>query len=112
VTVDAIISADVLDGNAPPRRRPSVSVRVKRFASHRRCRSWFSSPTRPSCGRARLRQIVVRDLPDGRGPQALEDEVQAVLNGKKKADQAVRDAQRKADELLPPYVEQTALKLP
>ena len=44
--------------------------------------------------------------------QALEDEVQAVMNGKKKAEQAVRDAQRKADELLRPYVEQTALKLP
>ncbi|HEX2888978.1 ABC transporter substrate-binding protein [Vineibacter terrae] len=44
--------------------------------------------------------------------KALEDEMQAVLNGKKKADQAVRDAQRKADELLRPYVEQTALKLP
>ncbi|WP_218578221.1 extracellular solute-binding protein [Vineibacter terrae] len=44
--------------------------------------------------------------------KALEDEMQAVLNGKKKADQAVKDAQRKADELLRPYVEQTALKLP
>ena len=44
--------------------------------------------------------------------KALEDEVQAVMNGKKKAEQAVKDAQRKADELLRPYIEQTALKLP
>jgi sn-glycerol 3-phosphate transport system substrate-binding protein len=38
--------------------------------------------------------------------------MQAVLNGKKKADLAVKDAQKKADELMRPYVEQTALKLP
>ena len=44
--------------------------------------------------------------------KALEDEMQAVLNGKKKADQAVKDAQKKADELMKPYVDQTALKLP
>ncbi|MCW5744643.1 MAG: ABC transporter substrate-binding protein [Alphaproteobacteria bacterium] len=44
--------------------------------------------------------------------KALEDEIQAVMNGKKKAEQAVKDAQRKADELLRPYVDQTALKLP
>ena len=44
--------------------------------------------------------------------KAMEDEMQAVLNGKKKADQAMKDAQKKADELMRPYVEQTALKLP
>ncbi|TWS98272.1 ABC transporter substrate-binding protein [Reyranella sp. CPCC 100927] len=44
--------------------------------------------------------------------KALEDEMQAVMNGKKKAEQAVKDAQRKADELLRPYIDQTALKLP
>ena len=44
--------------------------------------------------------------------KAMEDEMQAVLNGKKKADQAVKDAQKKADDLMRPYVEQTALKLP
>jgi maltose-binding protein MalE len=37
--------------------------------------------------------------------KALEDEVQAVLNGKKKPDQAVKDAQRRADELLRPYID-------
>ena len=44
--------------------------------------------------------------------KALEDEIQAVLNGKKKAAQAVKDAQRNADALTKPYVDQTALKLP
>ena len=44
--------------------------------------------------------------------KALEDEIQAMMNGKKKADQAVKDAQKKADELMRPYVEQTSLKLP
>lgn len=44
--------------------------------------------------------------------KALEDEIQAVLNGKKKAPQAVKDAQRNADALMKPYVDQTALKLP
>ncbi len=44
--------------------------------------------------------------------KALEDEIQAMMNGKKKADQALKDAQKKADELMRPYVEQTALKLP
>jgi len=44
--------------------------------------------------------------------KALEDEIQAVLNGKKKAPEAVKDAQKAADALLKPYVDQTALKLP
>jgi sn-glycerol 3-phosphate transport system substrate-binding protein len=40
--------------------------------------------------------------------QAMEDQVQAVLAGKKKPEQAVKDAQRAADEIMKPYVEQTA----
>ncbi len=44
--------------------------------------------------------------------KALEDEVQAVMNGKKKPDAAVKDAQKKADELLRPFNDQTSLKLP
>ena len=44
--------------------------------------------------------------------KALEDEIQAVLNGKKKAAQAVKDAQKNADTLMKPYADQTALKLP
>jgi len=44
--------------------------------------------------------------------KALEDEIQAVLNGKKKAAEAVKDAQKNADALMKPYVDQTALKVP
>jgi len=44
--------------------------------------------------------------------KALDDEMQAVLSGKKKAAQAVKDAQHNADMLLKPYVDQTAMKLP
>jgi sn-glycerol 3-phosphate transport system substrate-binding protein len=41
--------------------------------------------------------------------KAMEDEVQAVLSGKKKPEAAVKDAQRKADEIMLPYVQSTAL---
>ncbi len=40
--------------------------------------------------------------------QAMEDQVQAVITGKKKPEQAVKDAQKAADEIMKPYVEQTA----
>ena len=35
-----------------------------------------------------------------------------MLNGKKKAAQAVKDAHKNADMLMKPYVDQTALKVP
>jgi sn-glycerol 3-phosphate transport system substrate-binding protein len=44
--------------------------------------------------------------------KALEDGVQAVLAGKATPEAALAAAQKQADELLKPYVEQTALKLP
>jgi sn-glycerol 3-phosphate transport system substrate-binding protein len=44
--------------------------------------------------------------------KALEDQVQAVLSGKIKPQAAMAAAQKEADGLLRPYVEQTALKLP
>ncbi len=44
--------------------------------------------------------------------KALEDEVQAVLAGKKQPKEALVAAQKAADEILKPYVEQTSLKLP
>jgi sn-glycerol 3-phosphate transport system substrate-binding protein len=44
--------------------------------------------------------------------KALEDGVQAVLSGKMTPDAAMAAAQKQADALLRPYVEQTALKLP
>jgi sn-glycerol 3-phosphate transport system substrate-binding protein len=43
--------------------------------------------------------------------QAMEDQVQAVLTGKKKPEQAVKDAQRAADEIMKPYVDSTAAAL-
>ena len=44
--------------------------------------------------------------------KAIEDELQAVLSGKKQPKEALVAAQKTADEILRPYVEQTALKLP
>ncbi|WP_342360991.1 ABC transporter substrate-binding protein [Terrarubrum flagellatum] len=44
--------------------------------------------------------------------KALEDEVQAVMSGKKKPAAALKAAQANADQLLRPYVEATALNLP
>jgi ABC-type glycerol-3-phosphate transport system substrate-binding protein len=42
--------------------------------------------------------------------KAIEDQVQAILSGKTTPAQAVQAAQKNADELLRPYVEETALK--
>jgi sn-glycerol 3-phosphate transport system substrate-binding protein len=44
--------------------------------------------------------------------KALEDGVQAVLSGKATPEAAMEAAQKQADTLMNPYVEQTALKLP
>ncbi|HMK80732.1 MAG TPA: ABC transporter substrate-binding protein [Xanthobacteraceae bacterium] len=44
--------------------------------------------------------------------KAIEDELQAMLSGKKTPKEAIVAAQKTADEILRPYVEQTALKLP
>jgi sn-glycerol 3-phosphate transport system substrate-binding protein len=42
--------------------------------------------------------------------KAIEDELQAVLSGKKQPKEAAAAAQKTADEILRPYVEQTALR--
>jgi sn-glycerol 3-phosphate transport system substrate-binding protein len=42
--------------------------------------------------------------------KAMEDQVQAILSGKTTPADAVATAQKNADELLRPYVEETALK--
>jgi sn-glycerol 3-phosphate transport system substrate-binding protein len=42
--------------------------------------------------------------------KALEDQVQAVLSGDKQPQEAIEAAQKAADDLMRPYVEQTALK--
>ena len=44
--------------------------------------------------------------------KAIEDETQAVLSGKKSPKEALVSAQKAADEIMRPYVEQTALHLP
>jgi sn-glycerol 3-phosphate transport system substrate-binding protein len=44
--------------------------------------------------------------------KAMEDAVQSVITGKAKPEAALAEAQRQADALMRPYVEQTALKLP
>jgi len=44
--------------------------------------------------------------------KALEDGVQAVLSGKMTPEAAMAEAQKQADGLMRPYVEQTVLKLP
>ena len=42
--------------------------------------------------------------------KAMEDQVQAILSGKTTPADAIQTAQKNADELLRPYVEETALK--
>jgi sn-glycerol 3-phosphate transport system substrate-binding protein len=44
--------------------------------------------------------------------KAMEDQMQAMLSGKQSPEQAAANAQKGADELMRPYVEQTALKQP
>jgi sn-glycerol 3-phosphate transport system substrate-binding protein len=44
--------------------------------------------------------------------KAMEDGVQAVLSGKATPEAAMQTAQKQADELMRPYADQTALKLP
>jgi sn-glycerol 3-phosphate transport system substrate-binding protein len=44
--------------------------------------------------------------------KALEDGVQAVLSGKATPEAAMAEAQKQADTIMKPYVEQSALKLP
>jgi len=44
--------------------------------------------------------------------KALEDEVQQVLSGKKHSAEVLKAAQENADQLLKPYVDETALKVP
>ena len=53
---------------------------------------------------ATFRTVAVR--------KAIEDETQAVLSGKKTPKEALVAAQKAADEIMRPYVDQTALKLP
>src|SRR5262249_45745707 len=44
--------------------------------------------------------------------KAIEDELQAVVSGEKTAQAAIVAGQKVADEIMKPYVDRTALKLP
>jgi sn-glycerol 3-phosphate transport system substrate-binding protein len=70
---------------------PDAKVALDQLAY---ARSWFAT----------YNTVAVR--------KAMEDQVQAVLSGRIKPAEAVANAQRAADEIMRPYVEQTALKLP
>jgi sn-glycerol 3-phosphate transport system substrate-binding protein len=70
---------------------PDAKVAVDQLAY---ARSWFATYS----------TVAVR--------KALEDEVQAVLSGKKKPLEALKAAQAKAEEIMSPYVAATAMNLP
>jgi sn-glycerol 3-phosphate transport system substrate-binding protein len=82
-------SYDLADMRAFLEKNPDATVALHQLDY---AHSWFST----------YQTVPVR--------KAIEDEVQAVLSGKKSAEQAVKDAQRKADEIMRPYVEASALK--
>lgn len=72
-------------------KNPDAKVAVDQLAY---AKPWFAT----------YKTVVVR--------KAIEDELQAVLSGKKQPKEALVSAQKTADEIMKPYVEQTALKLP
>ena len=82
---------DEVDMKAFLAKAPDAKVAVEQLAY---AKPWFAT----------FKTVPVR--------KALEDEVQAMLSGKKAPKEALVAAQRAADEILRPYVEQTALKLP
>lgn len=79
------------DMKAFMQKNPEAEVAVQQLAY---ARPWFAT----------YKTVPVR--------KAMEDELQAVLSGKKQPKDAVVEAQKNADAILRPYVEQTALKLP
>ena len=70
---------------------PDAETAVKQLAY---ARPWFAT----------YKTVAVR--------KALEDQLQAVLSGKIQPKAALVQAQKEADEIMRPYVESTALKLP
>jgi sn-glycerol 3-phosphate transport system substrate-binding protein len=72
-------------------KNPDAKVAIDQLAY---ARSWFAT----------YNTVAVR--------KALEDQVQAVLSGKIKPAEAMSNAQKAADEILRPYVDRTAMKLP
>lgn len=82
---------DLPDMKAFLEKNPDAKVAVDQLAY---AKPWFAT----------YKTVVVR--------KAIEDELQAVLSGKKQPKEALVAAQKTADEVMKPYVEQTALKLP
>ncbi|TCR67480.1 ABC transporter substrate-binding protein [Bosea sp. BK604] len=82
---------DLPDMRAFLEKNPDAKVAVDQLAY---AKPWFAT----------YKTVVVR--------KAIEDELQAVLSGKKQPKEALVAAQKTADEVMKPYVEQTALKLP
>jgi sn-glycerol 3-phosphate transport system substrate-binding protein len=72
-------------------KNPDAQIAVDQLAY---AKSWFAT----------YKTVAVR--------KAIEDELQAVVSGKKQPKEALVAAQKQADEIMRPYVEQTALKLP
>ena len=72
-------------------KNPEAATAVKQLAY---ARPWFAT----------YKTVAVR--------KALEDQLQAVLSGKIQPKAALVQAQKEADEIMRPYVESTALKLP
>jgi sn-glycerol 3-phosphate transport system substrate-binding protein len=72
-------------------KNPDAKIAVDQLAY---ARSWFAT----------YRTVAVR--------KAIEDELQAVVSGKKQPKEAIVAAQKTADEILKPYVDRTALHLP
>lgn len=86
-----IAAYDLPDMKSYMAEHPDAKVALDQLAY---ARGWFST----------YNTVAVR--------KALEDGVQAVLSGKATPEAAMATAQRQADTLTQPYVDQTALKLP
>lgn len=86
-----IAAYDLPDMKSYMAEHPDAKVALDQLAY---ARGWFST----------YNTVAVR--------KALEDGVQAVLSGKATPEAAMATAQRQADTLMQPYVDQTALKLP
>jgi sn-glycerol 3-phosphate transport system substrate-binding protein len=86
-----IAAYDLPEMKAYMNEHPDAKVALDQLAY---ARGWFST----------YNTVAVR--------KALEDGVQAVLSGKISPEAAMAEAQKQADALMKPYVEQTALKTP
>jgi len=80
-----------LDGGDPQTKAGALRIDLQMFRPH----------TKDRRSAAQILALVL----------VLEDEVQAVLSGGKTPAEALAAAQTKAEEIMRPYVEQTALKL-